>query len=267
MKRKLLFVLFSIIVVYIVLGFINVLEVNEYSIKSSRLPENFDGFCIVQLSDLHCKSFGNNQSKLINKILEAEPDVVVLCGDFIDGEHDDISNVEHLVSGIVDYCDVFQVNGNHEKDNKDNYEELLFIYEKYGVNDLNDRYYYIERDNQFIMLSGADYYSDYEMRNGTYINFEQDCYSIFTYHNAALFDITSTLGYDLVLSGHTHGGIIRLPFIGGLINNNGSFGAVYDNGLYEKNNTVLISNRGLGDTEVPRFYNDSEIVKIILRTE
>ena len=83
-------------------------------------------------------------------------------------------------------------------------------------------------------------------------------------HSSAAFDYTKTLGYDLILSGHAHGGVIRLPIVGGLIDNRNFFFPKYSSGVYTHQNSTLISNRGLGDTDLPRFNNNPEIILITL---
>lgn len=80
-----------------------------------------------------------------------------------------------------------------------------------------------------------------------------------------MFDMICDHGYDIILSGHSHGGVIRLPFVGGLINNNGGLFPEYDGGAYSKNNCTMFASRGLGDASFPRFYNPPELVIITLK--
>ena len=262
-KKKIKFILITIILVILISGLINPLTVAEYTITDASIPEEFDGYTIVHISDLHNKSFGNNEKRLIKKIKDCNPDLILLTGDMIDSTCNDIDNITYLIEGLHDICPIYQVDGNHEKDDMVLFSQLCSMYKEYGVVDLNDSNAYINRENDSIYLGGVSM-STYPSTD--YVTTPpKDTYSILLYHNAGAFEITSQLNYDLILSGHTHGGIIRLPFVGGLINPDISLGAEYESGYYTLNNSTLISNRGLGDSVIPRFYNSREIVSITLK--
>ena len=91
-------------------------------------------------------------------------------------------------------------------------------------------------------------------------------FNILLYHDANAFNEISSYGYNLVLSGHTHGGIIRFPFLGGVVNNNGTLFPKYDGGMFSMNGSSMIVSRGIGDSIFPRFYNRPELVCISLKT-
>ena len=92
-----------------------------------------------------------------------------------------------------------------------------------------------------------------------------DVFSILLNHYANQFPLLPQYGYDLILSGHIHGGIIRLPRIGGLIGNGGSLFPQYDAGSYKIGNSTMIVSRGIGDSVIPRINNNPEIVCITLK--
>lgn len=262
-KKKIKLVLFAIILIILISGLINPLTVSKYTITDEAIPEEFDGFTIVHISDFHDKSFGKNEKRLIKKIKECNPDLILLTGDMIDSTCKDIDNITYLIEGLRDVCPIYQVDGNHEKDDMVLFSQLCDMYKEYGVVDLNDNNTYITQGNASIYLGGI---SMNTYPGEGYVTLPpKDVYSILLYHNAGAFEVTSQLNYNLILSGHTHGGIIRLPFIGGLINPDISLGAEYESGHYTLNNSTLISNRGLGDSVIPRFYNSREIVSITLR--
>lgn len=262
-KKKILILLLFVCIVFLIAGFWNVLEVNTYVIEDPNFPKAAGEFCIVQISDFHCKKFGDKEEKLIDKVKECNPDVILFTGDMIDKDHTDISPVEELLAGLKGLCPMYEVNGNHDKDIEENYQKLLKLYETYGVVNLNDNSVYLEKNGEEIYFQGIDYYTLLKYANPVP---DIENYKILLYHNAMVFgNDTSRYGADLVFSGHTHGGIVRLPFIGGLVNGDLTFGAVYENGVYMENGSILVSSRGLGDSKFPRFYNNSSVVKVILK--
>lgn len=264
LKKKIILVLTGFVVILLLAGFINPLEITSYNVTNNKIPVDFDNYTIVQISDFHLKSFGKNEKRLINKVKKCNPDIIVFTGDMIDEYHDNIDNLTHLVKGLSDIAPIYQVTGNHEKTNMVNYSDMVNIYSEYGVTDMNDKSIELTIGNSSINLTGIDYYSSPDTWNTLPPDDSQ--YSILLYHNAGAFDETSKLNFDLILSGHTHGGIIRIPFVGGLINTDRSFGAKYESGVYTLNNSTLISNRGLGNAPIPRYNNPRELVKITLHS-
>ncbi len=264
-RIKIAFILlFVFITIFMVMGFNTSLVVTNYIYQDSKLPAEFEGFRIVFLSDFHCKPFGNRQETLIKKITECNPDIIVITGDAIDSTHNDLTQVSALLSGIKDLCPIYAISGNHEFDDWQLFQQLKDTYRTYGVVFLDDSYVTISIGDASIGLYGARYQGKYytnEIKAHTATNTK---FNILLAHDASEFQATSLFGYNLILSGHTHGGIVRLPLIGGLINNNGSFFAEYDSGPYQLNGSTLISNRGLGDSVLPRFYNRPEVVCITL---
>ena len=268
-KHYILMVVIIAILLFFACGFYSKLETTTYQYTSSKLPDAFDGYCIVQISDFHCKSFGTNESDLIQSIIDAKPDLIVLTGDMIDDSHT-LDNVKHLLSGISSIAPIYSVTGNHEYDLLDLYDELETIYQTYGVTELDGNYATIMKNNQKINIYSiyTNVYHDGSSGPDTYVNIKnKEDFNLLLYHYSNYFDTISKLGFDLVLSGHTHGGIVRIPFVGGLLANDGSFFPKYDSGEFQKNGTTMISSRGLGDAYIPRFFNRSELVKIILHTK
>jgi predicted MPP superfamily phosphohydrolase len=209
---------------------------------------------------------GKSEIKLIRAIEACKPDIVVFTGDMIDSSHMDISSVEALLAGLSGKYLIYTVDGNHEKDSSVNYEKLLMFYEKYGVNDLNNKYLTILKQGAHIGIYGLSYRDRYYIKKTSHKpNKDENKFNILLYHDATVFSQVSLYGYNLVLSGHTHGGIVRIPFVGGLINNDGSLFPEFDNGMFHINGSTLISNRGIGDSYFPRFYNRPEVVCITLR--
>ncbi|MGB4659176.1 MAG: metallophosphoesterase [Mobilitalea sp.] len=267
-KLKKGYFLVAIIIIFLLYGFYSRLETTYYTYQNVAVPQEFNQFKIAFLSDFHCKEFGKNEKKLIDSIDACEPDLIVFTGDVIDGSHKDLSPVEDLLSALSGRYPMYAVSGNHERDNLERYQELLGYYDKYGVVFLDDAYDVITIGNAKIGIYGKSYEDIYYIKQ--FLNKPDESiaeFNILLYHDATAFPIISATGYDLILSGHTHGGIIRIPFLGGLLDNNGGLIADYDNGLYTTKDATMISSRGLGDAWFPRYNNRSELVCVTLRAE
>lgn len=263
LKTAIISTISLVLLIYIVSGFINPLRVTHYSYSSAKIPDGFEDFRIVQISDFHCKEFGDKESKLIEAIKNEKPDLIVITGDSIDDKHP-IDNYRYLLEGIYKIAPVYYVTGNHEYDKSAPYEEMLELHKKYRIKSLNDTNAIIARNGDAIMLSGMDYLP---ILKGHNLNIDYANASIFNmllFHGTDRFDGIAPYHYDLVLSGHSHGGIIRLPFIGGLITNEGELFPKYDSGVYTSGISTMISSSGLGDAALPRFHNPRELISITL---
>lgn len=262
-RKNALILCIIVILLYIISGFYNPLVLTRYDYTSSKVPEGFDGYRIVHISDFHCKEFGDRESDLIAMIRNANPDLILFTGDSIDDEHS-LDNYCDLITGIYDIAPIYYVNGNHEYDASAPLAEMKELNEKYQVHDLNDASVVIGHNGDSILLSGLDFRLTMRgLRNNIdYAN--TTMFNILLYHGTDKFDGIAPYNYDLVLSGHTHGGIVCLPFIGGIISNQKELFPKYDSGVYTSGLSTLISSRGLGDASIPRFHNPREVVCITL---
>ena len=262
-RKNVLILCIIVILLYIISGFYNPLVLTRYDYTSSKGPEGFDGYRIVHISDFHCKEFGDGESDLIAMIRNAEPDLILFTGDSIDDEHS-LDNYRDLITGIYDVAPIYYVNGNHEYDASAPLAEMKELNEKYQVHDLNDASVVVEHNGDTILLSGLDFRLTMRgLRNNIdYAN--TTMFNILLYHGTDKFDGIAPYNYDLVLSGHTHGGIVCLPFIGGIISNQKELFPKYDSGVYTSGLSTMISSRGLGDASIPRFHNPREVICITL---
>lgn len=261
------FICFIIICSLLYCAFNTNLKITNYNYASTKIPIEFNNFKIIHISDLHNKNFGKNQSLLINKIKNENPNLIIFTGDMIDKNQTDISNVATLLNGISTLCPIYAVNGNHEEDNSDTYIALRECYKTYHVNLLENTSATISINNSSIHLYGLNYYGYIPFSLDHLPNADTNQFNILLQHATNYFDELSIKGYDLMLSGHTHGGIIHFPFLGGLIANNGSLFPKYDFGMFYKNNCTMISSCGLGDSKIPRVFNPPEIVVITLLSQ
>ena len=251
------------------------LEINEYKIVSNSVPQNFHGFRIAQVSDLHNAEFGEGNSKLLELLSQTEPDIIVLTGDLIDSRQTDIKIALAFARKAMKIAPVYFVSGNHEA-RVSEYEGLKMGLAEAGVIVLENQKVEITRDGEAITLMGIDdpsfqesyLFGDAEGVTKQAIESlqrESDGYTILLSHRPELFDLYVETEMDLVFSGHAHGGQFRLPFIGGLVAPNQGFFPKYDAGLFSEENTTMIVSRGVGNSIVPlRFNNRPEIIVVML---
>ena len=251
------------------------LEINEYKIVSNSVPQNFHGFRIAQVSDLHNAEFGEGNSKLIQLLSQTEPDIIVLTGDLIDSRQTDIEIALTFAREALKIAPVYYISGNHEA-RVSEYEGLKMGLAEAGVIVLENQKVEITREGESITLMGIDdpsfqenyLFGDSEGVAKQAIETLQrvsDGYTVLLSHRPELFELYVETGMDLVFSGHAHGGQFRLPFIGGLVAPNQGFFPKYDAGLFSEENTTMIVSRGVGNSIVPlRFNNRPEIIVVML---
>ena len=277
-KKRVLFVVVFVLVVLIVwtLWGNTALEVNEYEVVSDRIPQDFEGFRIAQVSDLHNAEFGEGNEKLIQLLSQTDPDVIVITGDLIDSRHTDIEIALDFARQAVKIAPVYYVSGNHEARVRE-YEDLKMGLAEAGVVILENQKVQITREGESITLMGIDdpsFQEDYLFGDSESVarqaienlQNESDEYTILLSHRPELFDLYVDTGMDLVFSGHAHGGQFRLPFVGGLVAPNQGFFPKFDEGRFTEENTTMIVSRGVGNSIIPiRFNNRPEIVLVTLR--
>ena len=252
------------------------LELNTYTISSSKLPQSFDGYRIAHVSDLHNAEMGKNNEKLLIMLRDADPDMIAITGDLVDSRNTDIEVALQFVREAVKIAPCYYVTGNHEARISE-YDELKEAMEAAGVTVLEDAQTEISLTGEFITLIGVNdpsYQTDYLFGDSETVmntkleelHTENDGFTILLSHRPELFDTYADHDIDLILSGHAHGGQFRLPFVGGLVAPNQGFFPEYDAGLFSMNHTNMIVSRGIGNSILPfRFNNRPEVIIIELK--
>lgn len=241
------------------------LETTHYTYEAEQLGVDLDGYRIVQISDLHNAKFGKNNQKLVDRIRECAPDMIVLTGDLVDSNHTNVDRAVQFVNEIVKICPVYYVTGNHEYwlDTSE-YEKLMDGLVSAGVVILDNQVVEISRGDAKFRLVGLD---DKSLADGTLealLSDEKEL-TVVLAHEPQYFARYAGTGVDLVLSGHAHGGQFRLPFVGGIVAPDQGFLPEYTAGEYYMNGTEMIVSRGLGNSVIPvRLFNYPEIVCVEL---
>lgn len=245
------------------------LEISRYEVASQKLPESFDGFKIVQLSDLHGAEFGEDGMELVDKVGSLEPDMIALTGDFVTDEGD-LAAVEKLAARLVKLCPVYFISGNHEF-GSGLAVKVRNILERAGVKYLSNEYLTISRGEDEILLGGvedplayADMLSPDELAQKMN-DAAPDAFKILLGHRNYWMTEYPELPVDLIFCGHAHGGLIRIPGVGGLIGTDRRLFPDFDAGEYNNGRYTLIVSRGLGNSvPIPRVFNRPEIVCVEL---
>ncbi len=251
------------------------IQVEEAEFRSDRLPYGFDGFRAVLISDLHGAVFGEDNEALLEKVREAAPEAIFLTGDLVDKYRGiDWDYVEDTAAALSAVAPTYYVTGNHEWA-AGSVRELKAVLEEHGVTVLSNEFVTLTRKDAEIVLAGIDDPNGYadqktpeELAAEVYAA-EGDPFWILLAHRNDRFEKQySLLGADLTLSGHGHGGIIRLPFTDGLLSTNRSFFPTHTDGFYEDNGATVFVSRGLGNSGISRrLFNRPELAVLTFRSE
>jgi len=254
----------------------------EYNIKSNKI-KNSKSIHIVMLSDLHNREHGAYNNLLIKMIKKLNPHVVLVGGDMITASEKNMEVPLKLLMELSNSFPIFYANGNHEQRAVLLRKGYTIVYAKYknslkanGVVFLEDEKVKMTIEGNRIDLYGYDlpisFYKKFcyktiqkkEIENSIGLP-DKSPFSILLAHNPMHFKAYADWGADLTLSGHLHGGIIRLPIIGGVITPQALPFPKYDRGLYNIDNHKLIVSAGLGEHTIKiRINNPAQLVVINL---
>jgi len=253
------------------------LVTSKYELSYTNLPEMFIGYRIAVLSDVHAAEFGQDNEKLIAKVKAEAPDIIAITGDLISYVEElpidaQLEIAESLARELVRIAPVYYITGNHDWDRRlDGPWALIEILREQGVHILRNQYEVIESRGDAIILAGVDDPNGpVDMTKpdefiGKIAAAEGERFTVVLVHRNHHLQLYSVLGADLVLSGHAHGGIIRLPFTDGLIGPLRDWFPTYTSGVYSIGDTNMVVSRGIGNrTGLPRFLNNPEIVIVTL---
>ena len=270
--KKWRLILLSLLILALIPAFDIRLVTRFYTVTSEKINT---GLRIALITDLHSSGYGKNQAELIAAIDRQSPDVLLFGGDICDDivPHD---NTELLLKGVADQYPCYYVTGNHEYWS-DEVDAILGLFRAYGVTVLNDSCALVVKNGQAINICGIPdpdvtvYTDDVTEPSGRLEKLaqitENGNFTLLRAHRPELIDEYAEYGFDLVLSGHAHGGQWRVPFIlNGLYAPNQGFLPQYAGGKYTVDGSTLIVSRGLakGSTVIPRIFNRPELVVVDL---
>ncbi|WP_432408139.1 metallophosphoesterase [Wukongibacter sp. M2B1] len=241
-------------------------KIENIVLKSKKLPKS-KTLKILHISDIHNMKLSRNIRRLLNDIKEMKPDIIALTGDIIDGKTKDFKNIYRFIEALVKInSNIYFVSGNHEWRNH-KVEDFLKGLEGRKIKIINNSNEIITKHNFSINVCGIDDpYTSHDDLHKAFKSIENNSFTLLLSHSPNIIFKKDNLPCDLIICGHTHGGQIRLPFLGGIIAPGQGYFPKYDMGLYKlKSNTLLYINSGLGTSSLPiRFLNRSKVSFITL---
>lgn len=269
--RRLVLVLAALLLGALIRGNVS-LQTETFTCRSAHLPEGFDGFTAAVLSDLHGKTFGKDNERLLAAVAEQSPDAIFLTGDLVD-EH--TQNAQEysasLASALSAIAPTYYVTGNHEWA-AGAVRELEPLLETCGVRVLSNEYVMLEQNGDRLALLGAEDSNGYADQKtvgelADEVRREQgEVYQLLLSHRNNRYEEYAAAGVDLTLSGHAHGGLIRLPGTDGLIGPQREWMPDYTAGLYDLSYGQIAVSRGLGN-QLPAFrlFNRPDVPLVVLQ--
>ena len=262
------------------------LTVTHYRIASPKVGSAFEGFRMAVLADLHENTFGERNSKLVEAIGREKPDIIVATGDMLNSTNDDGAVFLQLAQDLKGEFPIYYIDGNHERiwqnlNGAEAFEDYVNRLQEAGVTYIKNQSITLWEGEQPVTLSGVSvplmYYRDAKTaelepekvfdqdRIASLLGQADEGYHIFLAHTPQYFPYYAEWGADLVLCGHMHGGIVYIPFVGGLLSPEKTFFPEYYRGLYREKESNMIVSAGLGNNTVPfRLLNRPEICVITL---
>lgn len=255
------------------------IAVRKYVVESEKIPTGFDGCRIVHISDLHGRWFGAEQEKLLEAVRRQKPELILMTGDWVDRDYqgEDERCCQVVVKGLLEIAPVYGIIGNHEARAKHR-SYLIEELSRLGVRLLLDETIVLKRRCDSIHLVGFEtpYHAPLKEDLSELKRLEEEyrealnprkaegesVYRLVMAHRPELIDMYQQLELDLVLSGHAHGGLMRLPFGYRLLAPGQSWFPKYTHGMYQKEETRMIVSCGLGG---PRIFIQPEIGVIVLK--
>lgn len=272
-----------LILMWIMLYDSNRFVVVEHRFRDARIRKKCRA---VVLADLHNKQYGKENEKLIAAIREIRPDMILVAGDIPTAQPGRKPDTAiHLMKVLSGEYPVYYGNGNHEHRIRlypETYGDMHEVYDKalrdMGVQRLINAHVLLETYG--ISIFGAEidrfYYKRFgvqpiepEYLQGILGQPDPHTYNVLLAHNPDYFPQYAAWGADLVLSGHVHGGMVRVPFLGkGMVSPNIRFFPKYDGGIFKQDKSVMLLSRGLGMHTIPiRLFNPGELLVVEFETE
>lgn len=269
-------------------------RVTRYEVRSDKFPEMMKDWKIVFLSDLHNQEYGEKNQKLIDAIRKERPDLILVGGDMlIRGEEAEIFPAVRFMGAMTKICPVYCANGNHEQQMKEGMERYGDTYANYRAHLVSQGVHMLENETALLTIGGMEseisgieipvrYYgkglpwkgkkkfegADVEelqkkMESSRDRLGKEEPYRIFLVHQPLYAEEYVKWGADLILCGHLHGGIVRLPFLGGVISPQLTLFPKYSGDHYKKGESDIIVSKGLGTHSFTvRLFNRAEVVVI-----
>lgn len=271
-KNRIVMIIAVLSVLMIIAAFYNGLVVRRYSVTTDKLNSG-QSIRIVLISDLHSSIYRENQKDIVSLIKKQKPDLIALAGDIADDERP-IAGTEMFLANIQGIAPVYYVTGNHEFLSYD-IETIKDIIRRYGVTILEHEYERTVINGVPLVICGVED-PEIEQVDGIEFDWKREMYSAFSNlenergykillaHRPDFIGMYKKFGFDIVLSGHTHGGQVRIPLVlNGLYAPGQGWFPKYAGGIYRHGSLVHVISRGVSyDPKLPRIFNPPEVTVI-----
>lgn len=255
-------------------------ETVHYQIETAAFTADTPELKIVFLSDLHNREYGEKNAKLVEDIRRQHPDLILCTGDMLVGKvGTSFENAATFMKQLPEIAPVYYASGNHEqrmKEYPDKYGEAYREYKKEledaGVHYLENEQAQIDWNGKKVVIHGLEIPVDcYGKLHRHILEKEeiterlgapaQDAYHVLLAHNPEFTEVYKEWGADLILSGHLHGGIVRLPFVGGVVSPRFGLFPKYSGDCYKDEDATVVVSKGLGTHTVNiRLWNPAELI-------
>lgn len=254
----------------------NMLTVTQYEITHGKLPEEFDGLTIAQVSDFHNPRSEFLRESVLTELKKLTPDIIVITGDFVDSRRPKPEISLEFAKELVTIAPVYFAPGNHEARIPDVYDPFEEELREIGVHVLRNSCETLKEGDSSINIIGADDATFYGKENKYLvsarvldeIDYDRNLFTITLSHRPELFSVYTEKQQDMVFSGHLHGGQFVIPGLGGLYMPTEGFFPEYWQGVFTEDGTTMVVSRGIGNSSFPiRINNRPELVFVTLKTE
>lgn len=254
----------------------NDISTTQIDYFNDKIPEEFKGYRIVHISDLHNKQFGKDQMRLLKRINKADPNIIAITGDLVDRRKYNLDTAMDFIKGAVKIAPVYYISGNHEAWSSDyeNISEKLRDFDVHILDDTKETLLSSSAQIEILGLSDPDFLTSNYLEGTNTAKLKENLnnmadssiFQILLCHRPELFHLYSETKIDLIFTGHAHGGQFRIPFIGGLVAPDQGLFPKYTSGAYKRDDSTMIVSRGLGNSIIPiRIFNRPEIVVLTLK--
>jgi predicted MPP superfamily phosphohydrolase len=263
------YIIILLLILIVVYGFWiepNMVKISNIEIASSKFDETINKFTIVQISDLHIKECGIKEQFVVKSLLTIKPNLVVFTGDFIDNKNDLNTLNDFLKAFRASYeGDSFAVLGNWDYNTEP--DEVIKLLDNYDIKVLkNENIYYEYGNNKFYIIGVDDPITGHDDLDAALFRVNQDLFNLLIVHAPYIVNkFQNGSKFDLILTGHTHGGQIGIPFIARKL---APTSTDYIRGLYNTEFGTMYVNRGVGTTIIPlRLFCPPELTVIKLKKQ
>lgn len=270
---KIIYLVILALVIYFLYDQNNHIVKSCHIINHNSIPGSFSGFTIIQLSDIHSKTFGRDNKRILKMIYEVNPDLIVITGDLIEDRRSKEEEALSLINKLMMIAPVYFVPGNHELRYK-GYRNFEIRLRNSGVQVIRNNMEKVYLGDDFIYILGIDSpdVNTNEFTSNALNNIskkiETDNFTLLLAHKPELISVYKDYKINLALSGHAHGGQIRIPLVGGLYSPGQGIFPKLTSGIIGDGDYKMIISRGLGPSIFPfRIFNRPELIIVKLKSK